>query len=263
LLSLRSDPAVATIIVINNSPGDDLETLITEITEVKLLVSHANVGFGSAVNSARPFVSNDYVVLANPDTTQEASTVSASIDFLERQPNIGLVGPRMVNPDRTTYRTSRRSMSLARMIVEKLGGPERFHMCRSFSDHGRAHETDYVIGSFVICRKEALDSVDWFDERIFLFGEDQDICRRLRASGWQIWYAPLGCVAHRSGHSWKQLDDHARESFRAARRRELRADGGPIAAALYSGIEAIARVARRYTRRRSRGDMRTGAEPWR
>ena len=128
------------------------------------------------------------------------------------------------------------------MLAEKLGAPERFHVSRTRKEHERAHATEYVIGSFVVCRRSALDAVGWFDERIFLFGEDQDLCRRLRASGWEVWFAPVGRVNHKGGHSWRQLSDEGRAHFKISRRRELRADSGLIAVLLYSPLERISEL---------------------
>ena len=75
-----------------------------------------------------------------------------------------------------------------------------------------------------------------FDESIFLFGEDQDLCRRLRRGGWEIWYSPVGEVRHLSGHSWRQLSDRGRRHFREARYRELRRAAGTVDAELYRAL---------------------------
>lgn len=243
--SLRCDPAVNRIFVINNTAGDGTLEAIDHISSVTYLEPGENIGFGRAVNLVRHKSRSSYVVLANPDTTQSGKTVSIAIDFLERRPRAAVVGPRMVLPDGTLYRNSKHSLSVTRMIVERIGWPERLRVARSRSDHQTAHLTDYVIGSFLIFRRTALDTVDWFDESIFLFGEDQDICKRLRSMEWEVWYAPLGEVIHEGGHSWRQLDDEGREWFRRARQRELMAESGPAAVAIYSVLRKLGRLVRR------------------
>jgi GT2 family glycosyltransferase len=243
--SLVKDPAVHRVVVVNNSAGDSTEAEIEGLTQAIYLPSAANVGFGRAVNSARPHIARDYVVLANPDTRQSHSTVGQAVRFLEEHPAAALVGPRMVHPDGSVYRNSQHALTLSRMIAERVGWPNQLRIQRTIAEHGVPHVTDYVIGSFMVLRRAALDSVGWFDENIFLFGEDQDLCRRLRRAGWEVWYAPVGQVVHAGGHSWRQLSDRGRHSFRQARRRELRADSGRLAALLYSSLEMISHARRR------------------
>jgi GT2 family glycosyltransferase len=245
LRSLRADPAVGRIIVVDNSCAEDGRAVVEGLERVLYVESATNVGFGRAINSVRDRVETDYVVLANPDTTQSDHTVGKSIGFLERHQRAALVGPRMLYPDGSLCRNSQHFVSLVRMIATSLGRPERLGVARRAAEHERAHRTEYVIGSFVTCRRAALDQVGWFDESIFLFGEDQDLCRRLGQAGWEIWYAPIGEVVHRPGHSWRQLDDQGRELFLRARTRELKRQRRHVAAALYVALERSRRRLRR------------------
>jgi N-acetylglucosaminyl-diphospho-decaprenol L-rhamnosyltransferase len=244
VLSLDRDPAVDRIFVVNNSRGDGTKSALKDIARATYLEPDENIGFGNAVNLVQGQCRNDYVVLANPDATQSGATVSKATEFLDARPRAAVVGPRMLSPDGTLYRNSQHSISILRMVAERIGWPEKLRVARSHSEHETAHPTDYVIGSFLICRRAALDAVGWFDSSIFLFGEDQDICRRLRSARWEVWYAPLGEVVHESGHSWKQLDDEGREWFRRARPREVKAEIGLLPAAIYSMLEKLSRSSR-------------------
>jgi GT2 family glycosyltransferase len=124
---------------------------------------------------------------------------------------------------------------------------------RTDAEHRRAHRTSCLIGAFVVGRVAALDEIGWFDESIFLFGEDQDISRRLRRSGWEIWYAPVGEVRHIDGHSSRQLSDHGRRLLREARYRELRNAAGPIDAELYRALVWARDASLRRTREHQHG----------
>lgn len=239
LSSLRADPGVDRIILVNNSPGDGTERAVASIPGLVYLNSRENLGFGRAVNSARPYLTNEFVVLANPDTVQTSDTVASLLRFLADHQNAGLVGPRMVYGGGKLYLNSQHSLMLHRMIFEALGWPQLLRIVRTPSAHMRPHLTEYVIGSFVAGRRRALDAIDWFDESIFLFGEDQDLCRRLRSAGWEVWFAPVGHVTHLSGHSWRQLSDRGHEQFRQARYRELRVGRGRLEAGLYKRLVAI------------------------
>jgi GT2 family glycosyltransferase len=220
--SLRLDPSVNSVIVVNNSSGDATQRMISDIDGVVYLEPESNVGFGGAVNFARSSVGEEFVVLANPDTIQRGHTVTDVLRFFKDHPRAGIVAPRMVGRRDELYLNSQHATNLGRMIFQALGWPKALTMTHSERDHERAHVSAYVIGSFVVCRIAALNEIDWFDESIFLFGEDYDLCRRMREAGWEVWFAPVGEVAHLSGHSWRQLSDEGRALFRAARYRELR-----------------------------------------
>jgi GT2 family glycosyltransferase len=233
--SLLCDPAVGRVIVVNNSPGDE-SAGVRSLPRVVYRESASNVGFGRAINSARDLVAGRYVALVNPDTTQEPGTIAALHAFLEEHERCAVAAPRMVTADGDVYPNSKHDMSAARLLFSALGWPESLGVNRTRAEHAHSHRTDYVIGSFVLCRVSALDEVGWFDESIFLFGEDQDLCRRVRSHGWEVWYVPVGAVRHLSGHSWRQLSDHGRRLFREARYRELRHAAGPIDAELYRAL---------------------------
>lgn len=233
IAALRSDPAVSKIIVVNNSAGDESRIVATAYPNVVYREPGRNVGFGTAVNLGLAEVEQEFVVLANPDAFADPGTTGELVRFLQDHPQAAIAAPRMRSPDGSVYRNSQYRLSLMRMAFQALGWPELLQVKRSRGRHRKPHKTNYVIGSFIVCRVAACDSVRWFDESIFLFGEDQDFCRRLATAGWEIWYTGLGEVVHRSGHSWRQLSDSAQTSFRQARYRELKADTGPLQAMLY------------------------------
>lgn len=231
--ALRSDPAIDRIIVVDNYSLDSTGAKLFGAKGVDYVDTGKNLGFGRAINLARSRINAPYVVLANPDTQQDATTTSLLLEFLRTRPRCAMVGPRLFTPDGGIERNSQHELRLSRMLFQALGTPERAQVMRSHRDHRRAHETECLIGAFVAARVEALDDIGWFDESIFLFGEDQDLCRRLRAAGWEIWFAPVGRVRHLDGHSWRQLSDSGSSLFRTARERELRQTSGSVAVQTY------------------------------
>lgn len=247
--ALRADDSVDSIIVVNNSPGDETRAALKGIEGVVYQDSPGNVGFGRAVNSGRRWVQRPFVSLVNPDAHGRPGTVGQVIDWFQTHPRASVVGPRLVGRGGHVLRSSKRDTNLTRMVFEALGGPESFQVSRPERHHLVPHRTEYVIGSFVVCRVAALDQVEWFDESIFLFGEDQDLCRRLRGASWEIWYVPLGEVLHLSGHSWRQLPDRGRGLFRSARHRALRDSGKPIQAMIYRLMSRVRDVSRGSSRR--------------
>jgi N-acetylglucosaminyl-diphospho-decaprenol L-rhamnosyltransferase len=247
LAALRRDQAVRRIVVVDNSGDADTARAVDGVPGTLLLRQRENVGFGRAVNAARRHVATDWVVLANPDAVQSPSTTGECLSFLRFRDQVGVLGPRMLRSDGSLFRNSQHDLGLLRLTTQSLLERHRplraaaaalrlegaFGQQRSAAAHRTAHRTDYVIGSFVLCRTRALDQIGWFDESIFLFGEDQDLCRRMRQAGWEVWFAPVGEVTHAGGHSWRQLSDQGRAHFHQARYRELLRRRGRLQAEAY------------------------------
>ena len=253
VISLLRDPSIKQVVVVNNSPDDATGTALEGIDRVAYLEASTNVGFGCGVNLARSVVTSPYVVLANPDTIQTFGTATSLLRFMTSHDRCAMVAPRMVTATGSIDRNSQHDVRLARMAFQALGWPESLQVMRSEADHLREHQTQSLIGAFVLCRVKALDQVGWFDETIFLFGEDQDLCRRLRRADWEIWFTPVGHVQHLDGHSWRQLPDKGASLFREARSREVQKAGGRIEAAVY---RALARIRDKGMRRNGGADIR-------
>ncbi len=262
LRALRADAAVHRIVVVNNSRDQETGVIAKRFPDTVFLQQPENVGFGRAVNAARPYLVSEFVVVANPDAVQSPSTTHEALAFLVEQPRIGVLGPRMLAPDGRLFRNSQYDIGLFRLathsLLERWGLLQRaadgLGLCRwlgqqrGAAQHRVAHPTECVIGAFMVCRRCALDQIGWFDESIFLFGEDQDLCRRMRRAGWGVWYAPVGEVVHVGGHSWRQLRDQGRECFRQARYRQLLCTQGRLSAELYWWCSGV-------------GDRRRGSRP--
>lgn len=238
VMALRRDPSVGKIIVVNNSPWEPLPGALESVPRVTLLTFARNLGFGAAINRAREHVRAPFVIVANPDAVAGDAVVTELVAFLRRHPAAALAAPRMVTISGDFYPNSHRFLTLGRMCADKLR-LSRFGLKQSAEAHAVPHMAEYVLAAFICCRRAALDEVGWFDETIFLFGEDQDLCRRLAAGGWEVWYSARGSVTHSSGHSWRQLDGHAQQLLVAARYRELRANGHPLQAALYYRVRKM------------------------
>lgn len=237
--SLLQQGPVSTVTVVNNSAGDAVSEMFRDESRVEVIDAPANLGYGNAINRARASCSRPYVVISNPDLTVGSGTVAACIAFLERHPRAGVVGPRVVDEDGNLSLTSQHDASLFQLIVTSLGGPAGLGVPRSARQHARTHRAEYLIGAFMVCRREALEEVGWFDPSIFLFGEDQDLSRRLVRADWEVWYVPVGEVVHIDAHSSSQVPGLTERHLRLARFEQLHRSGRPIQARLYRFIMRI------------------------
>ena len=200
----------AEIIIVDNASGDNSRELIAnEFPAVRWIQLKHNIGFGKACNVGVQNACGTYILLLNPDTMISRNTLRLSIDFLEAHPEIGMLGPKILNPDGTLQASCKRGFptpagsfyhftGLSRLFPKskRLG---RYNM--TFLDPDCQAEVDAVSGSCMFLPKALFKQVGGFDERFFMYGEDLDLCYRIRESGHLVWYFPETQIIHRKGKS--------------------------------------------------------------
>lgn len=231
--TVSADAATGEIFVVNNSPGRP--TGVEGRDKVTILEPGSNIGFGPGVNFARQHISSDFVAIINPDLVVDQSTLSRCLNEIREDRSVALLSPRVYVEDKL-YRSSEKELSLSRLLAYPLGIGRWLGVERRESAHKNTHYTDAVNGAFMVARKEALDSVNWFDPDIFLFGEEIDLCRRLRHRGWKIKYLAEGHVDHLDGYSSEEAPFDVRIVKQQARIEQLRRARGEFQATLYTGI---------------------------
>ena len=148
-----------------------------------------------------------YLAVLNPDVVVEPGTTKALADALDRDRGLGAVGPRVDNPDGSLYPSARAFPTLGDAVGHAFLGfvaPDN-RFSRRYRlldwDHGSARDVDWVSGTFVLLRREALAETGRFDEGYFMYVEDVDLCWRLWQAGWRVGYEPAGRVIHTVGAS--------------------------------------------------------------
>lgn len=231
--SLATDPVVGRIVVVDNAACAETAAAVANCEQVTYVPSPRNLGFGPAINSVRGLIDTPFVAIMNPDTVTASGTVAQCVRFLEEGERRGLMSPQ-VRTEGAIVRTSEREVTLVHLVCTALGRFPRYQLQRPIEDHARPHRTAAVNGAVLIARWAAVDDAGWFDDETFLFGEEHDLCRRLRARDWEVWYAPLGTVWHRDQHSTDQLPKAYIDGLlRNARTKQLRHYRGRLEAGLY------------------------------
>jgi GT2 family glycosyltransferase len=203
LQCLRSFFATADIpveaIVVDNASTDGSAAAVTdEFPQVTVLREPANMGYGRAANIGLERCRGRFVLLLNPDVTLDPQAVGRMADFLLTRQHAGAVGPRIVMPDGTLDPEARRSFPEPRSLFYRTVGLSRlFPNSARFGGHNMGHvdeseihEMDAGSGTCLMLRMAAVDRVGYFDPRYFMFGEDIDLCYRLKMGGWKIFYLP-------------------------------------------------------------------------
>ena len=210
------------IIVVDNNSFDETSQYIREsFPDIKLIENHKNVGFGKAVNHAAETATGEYLLILNPDTIIQENTISTFVNYLKTHSEVGLIGPKIINPDGTLQLTCKRSFPTLSVALPKLLGFSKiFPQTKwagkynlTYLDPNKIHSVDAVSGSCIFIRKTLFHEIDGFDEQFFLFGEDLDLCFRMKQKGHEIHYVPSTQILHYKGESVKFAPYDSRSAF--------------------------------------------------
>jgi GT2 family glycosyltransferase len=202
------------IIVVDNASSDGSpDMVLNDFRQVNLIRSNINLGFAGANNRGFAQAHGRYVVLLNSDAFLRPGALRLSLRHMDAHPEVGLGGGRLVGRDDSWQPSARMFPSLFNDLLMLSGLAARYPNSRLF---GRADRTwanpleaaavDWLPGAYVIVRREVLERVRYFDERFFLYYEEVDLCRRIKAAGYAIWYWPDIVTVHLGGGSSKTIN---------------------------------------------------------
>jgi N-acetylglucosaminyl-diphospho-decaprenol L-rhamnosyltransferase len=232
LTSLRAD-GVARLVVVDNGSSDGSEAVAGAGSAGLVWVpAGCNLGYGRAANlgAAQPAAASArYLLVCNPDLDVRPGAVAALVAALDRDPSLGVVGPRLCNPDGTLYPSARTFPDLLDAMGHGLLGmvAPRNRFTRRYRlldwDHSGPAKVDWVSGACFLVRREAWDGVGGFDPAYFMYMEDVDLCWRIGRAGWGVGYQPEAEVVHTQGvsadlHPYRMLAAHHRSMWLFARR---------------------------------------------
>jgi GT2 family glycosyltransferase len=195
------------IIVVDNASADGTAEMIeARFPYVKLIKSSENLGFAKGNNVGIRQCQGRYIALVNPDVIVFSGCLDALADFLDQNPKVGNVGPRVLNPDMTMQSTCRRFPTLWNNFCSATGLATKFKNSKFFAGehmfyfpHDRTLPVDVLVGCFSMIRRETFNEVGLLDEDLFMYGDDVDWCRRARNAGWQVVFFPGGEAIHDRG----------------------------------------------------------------
>lgn len=202
---------VEVIVFDNDSRDGTISLLRPRWPEVVWIPSDRNLGFGTGCNRGAAAAAHELLLFLNPDTLVRADTFQVMSDFFASHPDAGAAGCKVVNRDGSLQAASKRSFPSPRVAAYRfLGLGNLFPKSRVFGrynltylDENETHEVDAVSGSFLCVRAETFRAVQGFDEDFFMYGEDLDLCFRIKALGLRNYYHPATQVIHFKGESAK------------------------------------------------------------
>jgi GT2 family glycosyltransferase len=203
----------ATAVVVDNASTDGSVVAIQEaFPQAKVIRLEQNIGFGRANNAGLDATDSEFVLLLNPDVILEEGCVARLTEFLVGHPDAGAAGPRLERPDGRLDLAARRAFPSPLSAFFRLTGLSRlFPNSPRFNRYNlgkqspeTVHEIDAGTAACLLVRRKAIDQVGFFDPDFFMYGEDLDLCFRLKRSGWKIYYVPTATAIHVKGTSTRQ-----------------------------------------------------------
>src|SRR5215210_956384 len=208
--ALESVRGHETIVVDHGSTDGTLELVRERFPDARV-VEQENKGLGGGSNAGMRIASGDWFLLLNSDAWAVGDAVERLVAFAEANPEAGVVGPKLLNPDGTLQRSVRGFPTLWRLATEYLFLRKlapRSRALNAFYGGGFAHdrplEAEFLMGSVLLVRREAADTVGLFDEDFFMFSEETDWCYRFRQAGWKVLFTPDAEFVHVGGATTRQ-----------------------------------------------------------
>ena len=197
LTSLQSQ--VDQLVVVANLPGP-----LPLPPEAVLIENVRPVGFAENVNRGLAATTAPWVVMANPDTVARPDAVDRLVSFAQSRPRAGVCGPRLVYPDGRLQSSRRRFPTVAGTAVRRTPlrlafPPDRWQQSHYCTDEepDMPAPADWLIGAFLLLRRQMADEIGGLDAGFRLYGEDIDLGYRAARAGWERWFVPDAVVQHR------------------------------------------------------------------
>ena len=205
---------VGQVVVVDNASSDNslerLRAAFGDDKRLKIVCSPKNLGFAAGCNIGARIAKNGYFLFLNPDCWLSDGALGHLVAALQAQPEAGMAGGLLLDPDGNEQRGGRRAIPTPRRAFARAFGLSRL-MRRApggaFTDFDlhrlplpqRPIAVDAISGACMLVRREALDAVGLLDEGYFLHCEDLDWCMRFRRKGWQVLFVPDARVVHAKG----------------------------------------------------------------
>jgi GT2 family glycosyltransferase len=196
----------------NNSSDGSKEFLQAKFQNIDYIFLNQNLGFGKANNVGIKKAKGKYILLLNPDTLLSKDTLSNLYQYMEQNTDVGISTCKILNGDGTFQESCRRGFPTPLAAFSKLFGIQKFFPNSkvlgkynlTYLGENETVEVDAISGSFMFFRGDLLKKISGFDEDFFMYGEDLDICYRVKKLNYRIMYVPDTSTIHYKGESTKR-----------------------------------------------------------
>jgi hypothetical protein len=196
------------IVVIDNGSTDGSLEAIRAQNNIRLISNNVNLGFAAANNLGIRAATGKYICLINSDVEVLDGCLDRMCDYMDEHPEIGLLGPRVLNKDLTLQRSctelpSVRNTFTQAFMLDKILPRLKWARSRFMVDfdHATICDVEVMSGCCLFVRRSALTMVGELDQRFFIYKEDVDLCKRFADAGWKVRFYPTARIIHYGGAS--------------------------------------------------------------
>lgn len=197
------------IIVVDNASTDGSVAAVRQrYPGVKLICNESNLGFSRANNIGIHESTGQYVCLINSDIKLIKGCLDILVKYLDNNKSVGLIGPKILNEDRTLQISCREYPTIWNNLCAALALNLIFPRAGIFSGemmtyfrHDKKKQVEVLVGCFLLTRKEVINGLGGLDERYFIYAEDMDWCKRINEEGWKVIFNPDAHAIHYEGRS--------------------------------------------------------------
>jgi GT2 family glycosyltransferase len=200
------------VIVVDNASTDGSVAMLRErFPSVSLILNDVNRWFTGATNQAIEESTGEFVFCLNPDTIVHPGAVQALVFYLQQNPKVGAVGPRLLNEDGSLQPSCRDFLTSWNLVLQHLVPwrllPPRWRGVRvaEYWDHRSRRRVDWVIGAALMVRSDVVTAIGLKDEAYPIFHEETDWCYRMRQEGWEVHFVPEARITHLGGKTVKGM----------------------------------------------------------
>lgn len=209
---LTSGVAYEIIVVDNASEDGSAHAIKSEFSDCILIECKKNLGFAKANNIAAKRATGRFVLYLNPDTKLVTNALLGMYSYLKRNDDIGAVGSKLLYPSGSIQFTCARTIPTPLnqfcylAMLNRLFPKSKFFSTieMGYWDHLTSREIDCLSGACMMVRKDIIDKLNGFDENLFMYAEDVDLCYRVKQAGWKIYYLATEEIIHYEGCSSSQ-----------------------------------------------------------
>lgn len=233
----------ADLVVLDNASEDgSAEAVRDRFSDVRVLAQEHRAGFGANHNTVVRATDGRYVYVLNEDTTSSDWGFARMVEYMDANPRVAALGPRIVYPDGRRQASAWRFPTPLNSLLS-LPSLGKVGIVQSQGDEPR--EVDWVMGAALLLRRSALDEVGHFDEGFFIYSEEVDLQLRLRRAGWDVHFFPAVTVVHHESQFSAEIPERRINEMWRSRHRYWRKHHSPLGArvaALSTGVQYALRA---------------------
>jgi GT2 family glycosyltransferase len=204
LENIEKSISLEVVVVDNYSNDGTIELIKKDYPNVKIIENRENRGYSKAVNIGLGAITSDFSLIINPDIIITPGAVKIMLDYMNKNPKVGIAGCKLFNEDGSLQFSVRRFLDFRTYLYRftplrgLMAGSllERRYLMQDW-DHNDNRPVDWVLGGCMLVRKSMIEEVGLLDENIFMYFDDVDWCYRVWEKGWKVAYIGEAGMIHK------------------------------------------------------------------